>query len=212
MLTVSGFTFNPFSENTYIIYNDNKECIIIDPGCSNNQEKHALEHYIHSNDLQPTYIFLTHTHIDHVMGLNFVKTKWNVPIIAHPLAAKAILATEMVAKLYGLSVETPPNIDVFKDEGEEIYLGTEKLDLLFCPGHAPDHLVLYAANDGFAIVGDVIFNGSIGRTDLPGGNYDTLMESIHTKLLVLPKDTILYSGHGPQTTIKEEISNNPFLK
>lgn len=212
MLTVSAFSFNPFSENTYILHNDQKECILIDPGCSNHQEKHVLEHYIHSNDLQPKYIFLTHTHIDHVMGLNFAKNKWNVPIIAHPLAAKSILATEMVAKLYGLSVETPPEIDEFKNEGDEIILGNEKMSLLFCPGHAPDHLVLYSKENEFAIVGDVIFQGSIGRTDLPGGNFETLMESIHTKLLVLPENTVLFPGHGTQTTIKEEISNNPFLK
>ncbi len=212
MLTVSAFSFNPFSENTYLIHNENNECIIIDPGCSNNQEKHLLEHYIHSNDLKPRHIFLTHTHIDHVMGLQFAKTKWNIPIIAHPLAAKGITTTEMVGKMYGIPVDTPPDIDEFKTEGDVLTLGVHTLELLFCPGHAPDHLVLYSPDEGFAIVGDVIFNGSIGRTDLPGGNYDVLMESIHTKLLVLPENTVLYPGHGIQTTIKQEISNNPFLK
>ena len=212
MLTVGGYSFNPFSENTYVIHNDQNECIIIDPGCYDHEEQHVLDHYIHSNDLKPVHIFLTHTHIDHIFGLQFVKSKWKVPIVAHPLAVKGLGTTEMVAKLYGLKVELPPPVDEFKNEGDILMLGSEKLEILFCPGHAPDHLVLYSPENKFAVVGDVLFNGSIGRTDLPGGNYETLMESIHSKLLVLPSDTVIYPGHGPETTIKQEINNNPFLK
>lgn len=212
MLTVGGYSFNPFSENTYVVHNDEKDCIIIDPGCYDHQEQHILEHYIHSNDLKPKYIFLTHTHIDHVFGLNFAKSKWKIPIIGHSLGVKGLGSTEMVARLYGLKVDLPPPIDEFKNEGDTLMIGNDKLDVLFCPGHSPDHLVLYSAENEFAIVGDVLFNGSIGRTDLPGGNYETLMDSIHTKLLVLPSQTVIYPGHGPETTIKQEITNNPFLK
>jgi hydroxyacylglutathione hydrolase len=212
MLTVECFSFNPFSENTYLIYNDHKECVIVDPGCYDHREQAVLKKYIDDQGLSPKYIFLTHTHIDHVMGLHFVKSTYQIPIIAHPLAAKGIGTTELVAKLYGLSIDLPPPIDEFKTEADLLQLGTSAFQLLFCPGHAPDHLVLYAPQDGFAIVGDVIFNGSIGRTDLPGGDYETLMKSIHEQLLILPSETVLYPGHGPETTIKQEITNNPFLK
>jgi glyoxylase-like metal-dependent hydrolase (beta-lactamase superfamily II) len=212
MLTVKHFTFNPFSENTYILYNQHKECMIIDPGCSNHHEKQALTEFIKAEQLQPTAIFLTHSHIDHVFGLRYVKSTYNIPIIGHSLTNKGLQLTETVGKLYGLSVETPPEIDTVVDEGDEISLGATVFRILFCPGHAPDHLVLYSADEGLAMVGDVIFKESIGRTDLPGGNYETLMNSIHQKLLILPSNTILYPGHGPETTIKEEITNNPFLK
>lgn len=213
MLTVEAFTCNPFSQNTYVVSSQDKSCIIIDPGVSNSFERDLLMNYILKNQLIPQMIFLTHTHIDHVYGLHFVKTQFpEVPIVAHQLAEQGIKSTELVAKLYGLQVDSPPSIDQFIDEGDTICLGDQQLSVLFCPGHAPDHLVLYTEEAGFAIVGDVIFNGSIGRTDLPGGNYQTLMESIHQKILVLPSETVIYSGHGAETTIQDEIRHNPFLK
>lgn len=211
MLTVHYITFGPFAENTYFVYNENNECIIIDPGCYTKEEKNELSSFIQDNHLIVKSIFLTHTHIDHVFGLQYVKLKYQVPIIAHPIAASVIKTTEMVAQVYGFEVDTPPTIDVFLDEGEEIELGNNNLKLLFCPGHSPDHLVLFSAKDKFAIVGDVIFNGSIGRTDLPGGNFETLISSIKNKLFLLPLDTILYPGHGIKTNIKQEITSNPFL-
>lgn len=212
MLTVEYFTFNPFQENTYVVYDEERNCIIIDPGCSNTFENEELSAFISENQLNPSCIFLTHSHIDHVYGLAYVKTKYKVPIVAHALAQKGIGNTELVAKLYGLSITTPPDIDQTIDETKTISIGKYEMKLLFCPGHSPDHLVLFSEENGFAIVGDVIFKESIGRTDLPGGNYETLMESIHQKILLLPSDTILYPGHGPETTIKQEITNNPFLK
>lgn len=212
MLTVEAFTFNPFSENTYLIFNENKECIIIDPGCYLNTEKEELVHFIDSNGLKPICIFLTHSHIDHVFGLDFVKSKYQVPILGHPEAQVRLRSTEVVAKLYGYMIDNPPPIDEFKEEGDTLDLGAHRFKILFCPGHSPDHLVLFAEEEEFAIVGDVIFKESIGRYDLPGGNYETLMESIHQKILVLPSKTVLYSGHGPETTILQEITNNPFLK
>ncbi len=212
MLTVEAFTFNPFAENTYLIYNHEKECIIIDPGCYNQAEKNILQEHIKDNHLKPTVIFLTHTHIDHIFGLAAMKSTYGVPILAHPMAETGINTTGLVAQMYGLNVEEPPPIDQFINEGDDFKLGAQSLQIFFCPGHAPDHLVLYSEKDGFAIVGDVIFKESIGRTDLPGGDYQTLMDSIHQKILILPSNTVLYSGHGPETTIKQEITNNPFLK
>jgi hydroxyacylglutathione hydrolase len=212
MLTVEYFTFNPFQENTYIVYDDEKNCIIIDPGCSNTFEEEELSIFISENQLKPSCIFLTHSHIDHVYGLAYVKSKYQVPIVGHALANKGIASTQLVANLYGLNVTTPPDLDQTVDESDMVKIGQTEMKLLFCPGHSPDHLVLYNEKNGFAIVGDVIFKESIGRTDLPGGNYETLMESIHQKILLLPSNTILYPGHGPETTIKQEITNNPFLK
>lgn len=212
MLTVDCFTFNPFSENTYLVYNRELDCIIIDPGCYTPEEKKELTDYIETKGLKPISIFLTHSHIDHILGLSHIKTRYNIPIIAHPKADKGLLSTEFVAKLYGLSVELPPAVDSFINEGEMISLGHHEIKILFCPGHSPDHLVLYADKEGFAIVGDVIFKESIGRTDLPGGSFETLMESINQKILTLPSNTILYPGHGQETTLKDEINNNPFLK
>lgn len=212
MLTVQTFTYNPFSENTYVVSNENKEAIIIDPGCYTRQEKEHLINTIRHQGLSPKLIFLTHTHIDHVCGLLAMKQYFKTPIIGHPLAQRGLDTTPMVANLYGFQVDDMPMIDKVMDEGETIQLGNDTLDLLFCPGHAPDHLVLYSKRDSWMIVGDVIFNGSIGRTDLPGGNFETLMDSIHSKILPLPADTVMYPGHGPKTTINEEITNNPFLQ
>lgn len=212
MLTVEYFTFNPFQENTYVVYDEEKNCIIIDPGCSNSFENEELDAFISENQLRPGCIFLTHSHIDHVYGLAYVKSKYGVPIVGHTLASKGIATTELVAKLYGLNITLPPDLDQRVDESDTISIGKHVMKILFCPGHSPDHLVLYNKENAFAIVGDVIFKESIGRTDLPGGNYETLMESIHQKILLLPSETILYPGHGPETSIKQEITNNPFLK
>lgn len=212
MLTVQVFTYNPFSENTYLIANENKDAIIVDPGCYSREEKEHLIGEIRRQGLTPRLIFLTHTHIDHVFGLLAMKQFFKTPIVAHSLAQQGLHTTPMVANLYGFQADAMPEIDQFINEGEKIWLGDESLDVLFCPGHAPDHLVLYSEKSSWLVVGDVLFNGSIGRTDLPGGNYETLMDSIHLKLMPLPGETVVYPGHGPKTTINEEITNNPFLK
>lgn len=217
MLTVDSFTFNPFSENTYLVYNQDKECIIIDPGCYSLEEKKTLINHIEKNNLRPMYIFLTHSHIDHIFGLAAIKLIYNVPILGHPKADMGLKSTHLVAKLYGLSIDDPPPIDQFMNNGDIVQLGKDHFQILFCPGHAPDHLVLYADHglgqeEGFAIVGDVIFKESIGRYDLPGGDFNVLMASIQQKILTLPSITVLYPGHGAETTVKQEINNNPFLK
>jgi len=211
MPEIKKFTFNPFSENTYVVYDETRECIIIDPGCYNRDEQQELADFIAAQNLRPVKVALTHSHIDHVLGNRFVCSRYKIPISAHTLAAKGLGLMETIAKMYGLPAEMSPPADVLMEEGDVLSFGNTSFEMLHCPGHSPDSLVFYHKGSGIAIGGDVLFYGSIGRTDLPGGNYDTLMHSIREKLFLLPDETVVYSGHGPETTIGHEKRTNPFV-
>jgi hydroxyacylglutathione hydrolase len=211
MLTVQSFCFNPFQENTYLIINETKHCWIVDPGMHNDKESQLLFNYIAQNELTPQAIINTHAHIDHVLGVNAVKEKYGIPFFLHELELSILQSAGNSAMLFGIPLQSVPVQDGWIKENEPLRLGNEFLEVRFAPGHSPGSIVFYNAQDHWVISGDVLFYGSIGRTDLPGGNYDTLMHSIQTQLLSLPSGTKVYPGHGPATTIGEEAAHNPFL-
>ncbi|MFM2393682.1 MAG: hypothetical protein RLZZ546_1664 [Bacteroidota bacterium] len=211
-MTIHSFTFNDFQENTYIIIDeDTKNCIIVDPGCNGTAENFTLSSFIDKNDLTPIQLINTHCHIDHVLGNQFVADKYGIELTAHQGEVVVLSSCERVAKMYGIPFVGSPPVMHFLEDGDIVKLGKYDFEVLLCPGHSPASICLYNAYSKILIAGDVLFHRSIGRTDLPGGNYDTLIESIKTKLWHLPKDTKVYSGHGPHTTIGEEILYNPFL-
>jgi len=211
MIHIESLTFGPFQENTYIVYNDHKEAIIFDPGCGNSSENQMLASLIERHNLKVVKLVNTHCHIDHVLGNKYVSEKYNVVLEAHSLEKSVLDSCDMVSRMYGIPYEASPEISVFLNEGDAFSLGDEVFEIYLCPGHSPGSLCFYHAESRNCIGGDVLFQNSIGRTDLPGGDYDTLISSIKNKLFRLPDDTKVHSGHGPSTTIGYEKKNNPFL-
>ena len=213
MIQIQSFIFNGFQENTYLLFDETKECIIIDPGCYDEQEQKTLEKFIAENELKPVQLINTHCHIDHVLGNNFVAHKWNLDLAMHELDLPTLHSVKDYCTVYGFhNYEESPQPTRFLEEGGQIKFGKSTLDILFTPGHAPGHIVLHSSKQHFVIVGDVLFQMSIGRTDLPGGDFDTLITSIKEKLFSLDDETTVYCGHGPSTNIGFEKANNPFLK
>ena len=212
MLSFETFVFNPFSENTYIIYSATGECIVVDPGCATSAEEERLFGFIDSHRLKPLMIVNTHGHVDHVVGNNAVKHRYGIPVEAHP-DTKADF-TQAKRQAVGLGFHLAGDIDLPDKElsdDEEIRLGDDILEVICTPGHARGSVSLYAPVEGWVFTGDALFNRSIGRTDLPGGDYATLRESIRTRLFSLPDNTEVYCGHGDATTIGEEKDFNPYV-
>ena len=213
MIEIKSFTFNPFSENTYILHDSSSlEAVIIDPGCYEKSEQEELDAYISSKKLKVSKLLNTHGHIDHVLGNAYVKNKYGVELYIHSEDEATLRSVETYAPVYGFANYAPAYPDHFLKEGETVQVGSSALEVLFVPGHAPGHIAFYNKEQNFCINGDCLFQGSIGRTDLPGGNFDTLIQSIKKKLFSLPNETVIYCGHGPETTIGHEKKYNPFLK
>lgn len=212
MAQVHFFTFNAFAENTYIIADGTKECIIIDPGCHTASEQRKLVQFIEDRKLQPVALVNTHCHIDHVFGNHFISDKYQLPLAAHEGEAPVLDAAVPYGKMMGLNVTPSPPISVFLEGGQTLRFGETVLDILFTPGHSPASLSFYCSSHKWVIAGDVLFRLGIGRTDLPGGNMNTLLQSIEKQLFTLPDDTTVWSGHGEKTTIGYEKRNNPFLR
>ncbi len=212
MSNVVRFVFNPFQENTYVLYDETLECVIIDPGCSTPEEEHKLKRFIAEKHLKPVKLINTHCHIDHIMGNRFVKDTYQTPIFMHRDEQPVLDAAVQYGSMMGLQMAPPPPADHFLEPGTTIGFGNTSFQILYTPGHSPASVSFYNAQGGYVIAGDVLFQGSIGRTDLPGGDFDTLEDSIKTQLYVLPDDTVVYCGHGPQTTIGTEKRNNPFVR
>lgn len=213
MLSVASFTFNPFQENTYVLFDDSMECIVIDPGCFDAREEQALTQFIEQKKLKVVRLINTHCHIDHVFGNQFIADTYGVDLEIHRGELPVLQAAPQVAKMYGLGELTPFSKPIrFLEEGKTVEFGNTTLDILFTPGHSPASICFYNKADHILIGGDVLFRQSIGRTDLPGGDYNTLIQSIKTQLLPLPDEVTVYSGHGPHTTIGFERENNPFIK
>ena len=211
-MNVVKFTFGPFQENTYVIYDETKECIIMDPGCYDKNERNRLITFIESRELTPVKLINTHCHIDHIFGNKFIAEKYSLPLESHKDEQQTIEYSKIAAEMYRLNLEESPEITVFLEEGDIVKFGNSELSVLFTPGHSPASISFYSAKDNFIIAGDVLFHESIGRTDLPGGDLDTLANNIRTKLYVLPDETKVYSGHGQETTIGHEKMWNPFVK
>lgn len=210
MLSVEVFTFNPFEENTYVLFDETKEAVIIDPGCWNKDEEKELADWIASAGLKVRFILLTHSHIDHILGAYYVKDKYRVPLCIYPKDEATLRSGKVVAGMYGIENFTAVEADQYLSESEQVRFGNARLSVLFLPGHAPGHVGFYDAAQKILIGGDVLFRSSIGRTDLPGGDFDTLIASIHKKIFTLPDDVTIYPGHGPSTTVGEEKVSNPF--
>ena len=211
MLRVASFTFNPFQENTFVVH-DGREAIVIDPGCWNGEEEHELEEYLTGNALTPVRLVLTHSHIDHVLGCAWMHKRYQLRPELHKADMVVFDRVEDMAHIYGLHCDPPPEPAGYLTEGEVVTLGGHSLRVRFVPGHSPGHIALHSAKENFVIAGDVLFNRSIGRTDLPGADHATLEKSIREKLYSLNDITTVYCGHGPSTTIGDEKRHNPFVR
>lgn len=209
-MTVKQFEFNALGENTYIAYDETKECVIIDPGCYDVQEQTVLRQFIADNKLSVKMLLNTHCHIDHVLGNSFVKDTYKVGLTIHKKDIETLKANDIVAPLYGFQNYEAITADHFVEEGDTIAFGNTELKVIFVPGHAPGHVAFVNEAEGKCFGGDVLFRQSIGRTDLPGGDFDTLMDSIKRKLFALDDGMTVYCGHGPTTTIGYEKQYNPF--
>lgn len=210
MIHIRDFTFNPLRENTYVLYDETGEAVIIDPGCYDAAEQTEIKNFIRLKNLQVVKIINTHCHIDHVLGNSFVKELYKVPLLIHALELPVLRAVKTYSSNYGF----PGYHEVLPDgelkEGTMLRFGKSSMEILFVPGHSPGHVVFYQPEQKIIIGGDVLFKRSIGRTDLPGGNHQLLIDSIHQQLFVLPDDVVVYPGHGPTTTLGEEKMYNPF--
>jgi glyoxylase-like metal-dependent hydrolase (beta-lactamase superfamily II) len=210
-MTLYHLVFNPYQVNTYILAGKSGKCAIVDPACCSPEERAALKKFIEDKNLQPLWLINTHGHFDHVIGNAFVAGTWPVKTVAHREDLFLIQNAYRQGEAFGYPVEQPPVPEVFPEDKSTLVLDGEKLWIYHIPGHSPGSIVLHSPEDKRVIVGDVLFNGSIGRTDLPGGDFDRLIGGIRSKLLTLPPDTLVFPGHGPETSIGQEMMYNPFL-
>lgn len=211
-MKLHAFCFGPFQENTYVVYDETKECMILDAGCSNKNEEGELQDFISDNFLTPVRLLNTHAHIDHILGNAFVWKTYKLLPEMHPFELDNLHMGEAVSSMYGIPFTRGPEPKNFLKENGEIQFGNTTLEILFTPGHSAGSLSFYNSKEHILISGDVLFQGSIGRTDLPGGNFETLANTIKNKLYTLPEQTRVYSGHGEPTGIGEEKYSNPFVR
>jgi glyoxylase-like metal-dependent hydrolase (beta-lactamase superfamily II) len=211
MLHVKVFTFSPIQENTYILYNNGGKALIIDPGCYFKAEQDLLKQFLLENSLTPIQLLNTHCHLDHVFGNKFIHNTFGLELYIHANEELVLQYAPTSGQKWGLPFENYIGNLHFLNEGDVIKIDEDELEVLLTPGHSPGSICFYSKKQQFIIGGDVLFYESIGRTDLPGGNHEILLNSIREKLFILPKETIVYNGHGQSTTIGHEILHNPFL-
>jgi hydroxyacylglutathione hydrolase len=211
MATVQSFVNNPYQENTYLLFDETGECAIIDPGMYTAAEQNTVVAFIKDNNLKPVLLLNTHCHIDHVLGNKFVFDQYGLKPQFHEGESDVLAAVITYAPSMGLRYDVSPLPDTYLPETGTVKFGNTELQLIFAPGHSPAHLCFYDKAANILIGGDVLFRNSIGRTDLPGGNYSTLIKNIEEKLFLLPDDCTVYPGHGPETTIGYEKQTNPYL-
>ena len=211
MLHIQSFVFNPFSENTYVVYNENKNAFLIDPGNLQDAETAHLSGFIKQNGLTIKNILLTHAHIDHVLGLQWAFDEFNVPVLMHEEDKEILDRNPMSARQFGFFFKPFEGEINFLSENETLKLDEDEFNIYHVPGHSPGSIVYHNKNQKFMISGDVLFQGSIGRTDLYKGNFELLTEGIRKKLFILDAETQVFSGHGNPTTIGFEKNHNPFF-
>ncbi|MGD0711443.1 MAG: MBL fold metallo-hydrolase [Bacteroidales bacterium] len=211
MTAIKKFVFNSIQVNTYLLYDESGECIIIDAGCMGRDEENELTGYIEKKNLKPVRLLNTHTHVDHIAGNKFVSEKYNIPLTIHKEGMQFIQSAKTYGASFNFDIGDTIDPSSYINDGDIIKFGQSELKVIYTPGHANGSVCFYCEKDKFVIVGDVLFYGSIGRTDLPTGNYDLLLSSIKNKLFTLPDDTIVFTGHGGRTTIGHEKTTNPFL-
>lgn len=212
MLKIYKHTFNPFMENTYVVADDTKECVIIDPGCNNDKERNILKQTIEANGLKPVRLLNTHCHIDHFPGNKFVCDTYGLLPEFHEIELEVMKGALAYQTFFGFRIEESPAQDNYLKGGDEITFGNTTFAVLFVPGHSPGHLAFYSEADKAIFSGDVLFQGSVGRFDLPGASGEVLFKTLTEVMMKLPDDVTVYSGHGPETTIGAERDTNPFLK
>lgn len=211
MAAIASFIYNSFQENTYVVYDNSKSCVIIDPGCYTEADRNELVSFITNMELKPKYLINTHCHIDHIFGNQFIANKYGIPLMLHNNELPLLRNANIAADLYGMNYEEFELNTRELNEDDEIQFGNTTLKVMLTPGHSQGSISLYNQADEFVIVGDVIFLRSIGRYDLPGGDLDQLMNSINQKILTLPDEVTIYPGHGPTTTVGFEKHHNPFV-
>jgi hydroxyacylglutathione hydrolase len=212
MITIRKFVFNTFMVNTYLLYDETGDCIIIDPGCADEEEQKKVSAFLAEKKLTLKRNINTHCHIDHVLGQGFIESAYGILPEYHKAGEGFIHALPGIAGDYGYTVDHVPPAKGYFDDGDVITFGNSELKVLYTPGHADGSVCFYQPAQGFVITGDVLFLESIGRTDLVTGHYDVLMKSIREKLFTLPDDVVVYPGHGPETTIGHEKRYNPFIQ
>ena len=213
-MKIVKFAFSLFGINTYAVYDpDTRKCAIIDPGMINAEEEEAVANFVRRNNLTVTNIINTHLHVDHAIGNRYAADLFKAPVLAHPDDFFLGKRLNHQAIAFGIDQDVD-NVSVTTElrDGDVIHIGDGELEVIHVPGHSPGSVALYDRKDGFVIVGDAMFAGSVGRTDLPGGDYSQLINSIKKKLMTLPPDTVVYPGHGPETTIRQEAATNPFIR
>lgn len=213
MIKIKRFEFNMFPVNCYVLWDQTKEAVIIDPGMWREKENKMLEEFIVSNDLTVKHLLLTHLHLDHICGVPFVEERFGVKAECHPQDLFWIQEAPKQCRQFGFNLDRmPTEPQIHLAEGDRVIFGNTTLECLHVPGHSPGSLCFYSRQDGTLFSGDVLFQGSIGRADLMQGNFDKLIEGISSKLLVLPSTTMVYPGHGAPTTIGMEKQDNPFFR
>ncbi len=211
MIRSATLRFNPYAENTYLLYDQTGQCLIVDPGCCNRAEEQALATFVEQNGLKPILVAATHGHVDHICGVSFVTGKWGVPFAMHAADKPLLEAAPSYGLSMGFALDAVAGVDIDLSGVEELKVGDSLVNVIHTPGHAPGHVVFHVPEAGLLLSGDLLFRESIGRTDLPGGDYPALMQSIVERVIPLGAATRIFPGHGPDSTLSHEVMYNPFI-
>lgn len=211
-MNIKTFTVNGFAVNSFLLFDETHEGVIIDPGFNDDIEFERFYRFIDDNEIKPVRVLNTHCHVDHILGNKAICEHFNIPLSIHREDQFLLDRASDMGKVFGFNVKASPAIDSYLNDGDMIVFGRAEIQILHTPGHSPGSVSFYSKREGFVISGDLLFAGSIGRTDLPGGDYEAIISSIVNKLMSMPRETVVFPGHGPSTTIGHEHDTNPFLQ